>query len=87
MPAPPSARFRPSHDPALAKNFGWEISFIIIGALGFIWMGFWVFLYDRPETSKHVSKEELAYIEQDKELDNDKHPRTEPRRNWGSWSA
>lgn len=35
-------------------------------------MGFWVFLYDRPETSKHVSKEELAYIEQDKELDNEK---------------
>lgn len=34
-------------------------------------MGFWVFLYDRPETSKHVSKEELAYIEQDKELDNE----------------
>ena len=48
------------------------MAFIVIGALGFIWMGFWVFLYDRPETSKHVSKEELAYIEQDKELDNDK---------------
>lgn len=66
------ALFAPLTIPLLAKNFGWEISFIIIGALGFIWMGFWVFLYDRPETSKHVSKEELAYIEQDKELDNDK---------------
>src|SRR5574344_2292067 len=66
------ALFAPLTIPLLAKNFGWEISFIIIGALGFIWMGFWVFLYDRPETSKHVSKEELAYIEQDKELDNEK---------------
>lgn len=66
------ALFAPLTIPLLAKNFGWEISFIIIGALGFIWMGFWVFLYDRPETSKHVSKDELAYIEQDKELDNEK---------------
>lgn len=66
------ALFAPLTIPLLAKNFGWEISFIIIGALGFIWMGFWVFLYDMPETSKHVSKEELAYIEQDKELDNEK---------------
>ncbi len=66
------ALFAPLSIPVLAKNFGWEVSFIIIGALGFIWMGFWVFLYDKPETSKHVSKEELAYIEQDKELDNEK---------------
>ena len=24
---------------------GWEAAFIIIGALGFIWMGFWLFMY------------------------------------------
>ena len=66
------ALFAPLTIPVLAKNFGWEVSFIIIGALGFVWMGFWVFLYDKPEASKHVSKEELAYIEQDKELDNEK---------------
>lgn len=45
------------------------MAFIVIGILGFIWMGIWVFLYDKPEHSKYVSKEELAYIEQDKELD------------------
>ncbi len=42
-----------------------------------------MFLYDRPETSKHVSKEELAYIEQDKELDNDKTSENGTGRNWG----
>ena len=52
--------------PILAKSFGWEISFIIIGALGFIWMGFWVFMYDTPRKSKFVNKAELDYIEQDK---------------------
>lgn len=51
--------------PFIAKAFGWEMSFIIIGALGFVWMGFWVFLYDKPETHTKVSPEELAYIQQD----------------------
>ena len=62
----------PATIPLLAQFFkdrgvggGWEMAFIIIGALGFIWMGFWVFMYDKPEKSKHVSKAELDYIHQD----------------------
>ncbi len=51
--------------PPLAKHFGWEMAFIIIGGLGFIWMFFWQFMYDKPEKSKHVNAEELAYIQQD----------------------
>ena len=58
--------------PTIAKYFkgigvgnGWEMAFIIIGALGFIWMGFWVFMYDKPSKSKFVNSEELAYINQD----------------------
>ena len=53
--------------PLLAKSFGWETAFLIIGALGFIWMGFWVFMYDTPRESKRVNKAELDYIEQDKQ--------------------
>ena len=51
--------------PILASKFGWEMAFIIIGALGFVWMFFCVFMYDKPHTSKHVNKEELEYILQD----------------------
>ncbi len=51
--------------PVLADAFGWEMAFIIIGALGFIWMFFWVFMYDKPQHSKHVNAAELAYIQQD----------------------
>ena len=51
--------------PLIAKYCGWEMAFIIIGALGFIWMGFWVFMYSRPEDSAHVNEAELAYINQD----------------------
>ncbi|MDR3094765.1 MAG: MFS transporter [Bacteroidales bacterium] len=60
--------------PPLAKACGWEMAFIIIGALGFIWMGLWVFLYSAPEKSKFVNKAELDYIEQDK---NEETARTE----------
>jgi len=51
--------------PPLAVRFGWEWSFIIIGGLGFIWMFFWAFMYEKPEQSKRVNAAELAYIHQD----------------------
>ena len=58
--------------PLLARYFknagiggGWEMAFIIIGALGFIWLGFWIFIYQKPEESKRVNAAELAYIHQD----------------------
>lgn len=50
--------------PLLAKAYGWEMAFIIIGVLGFIWMGVWVFFYDKPENSKYVNAAELEYIRQ-----------------------
>lgn len=53
--------------PVLAKKFGWEMAFIIIGALGFVWAFLWQFLYDKPEDSKHVNEAELAYIHQDEQ--------------------
>lgn len=52
--------------PLLAKAYGWEMAFIIIGVLGFIWMGVWVFVYDKPEKSTYVNAAELEYIRQDK---------------------
>ena len=52
--------------PPLAKAFGWEWAFIIIGAMGFLWMGFWMFMYNPPHKSKFVNKAELDYIEQDR---------------------
>lgn len=51
--------------PFIAKAWGWEMAFIVIGALGFVWMGFWVFVYDKPEKHKRVNEVELAYIIQD----------------------
>ncbi len=53
--------------PPLAKSLGWDWAFIIIGGLGFLWMFFWHFMYDKPENSKHVNQAELDYIHQDDE--------------------
>lgn len=51
--------------PLIARFWGWEMSFIIIGALGFVWMGFWQFLYFKPADNPHVNGKELEYINQD----------------------
>lgn len=53
--------------PLIAARWGWEMSFLIIGALGFVWMGFWVFVYKKPESNPSVNNAELEYILQDKD--------------------
>ena len=60
------ALFAPLTIPLLAKAWGWEMAFIVIGALGFVWMGFWVFMYKKPSEHPRVNAAELEYIEQDK---------------------
>ena len=59
----------PASIPLLARAWGWEMSFIIIGALGYIWMALWIFLYDKPAKSKLVTEAELAYVNQDSEME------------------
>ncbi len=53
--------------PWMASRWGWESAFIIIGAIGFIWLFFWEQYYTPPREQKRLSAEELAYIESDKE--------------------
>ncbi|MDR2148988.1 MAG: MFS transporter [Tannerella sp.] len=48
--------------PFIAEKWGWEMAFIVIGALGFVWMGFWIFIYDKPEKHSKVNRAELDYI-------------------------
>ena len=54
--------------PLIAKWWGWEMAFILIGALGFVWMGFWVFYYKKPAENPRVNADELEYINQDEEV-------------------
>lgn len=59
------AMLAPVTIPFIAEAYGWEMAFIIIGAVGFIWMGFWSAMYNKPETHPKVNEAELAYIQQD----------------------
>ena len=58
----------PATIPLLARAWGWELAFIIIGVLGFVWMGLWIWLYDKPHRSSYVNQAELNYIEQDNDI-------------------
>ncbi len=60
----------PATIPLLARAWGWEMAFIVIGALGFFWMGLWAWLYDKPAKNKRVNQAELNYIEQDNDIAN-----------------
>lgn len=51
--------------PVLASAMGWEMAFIIIGGIGFIWAVLWAVLYNKPSESSYVNGAELAYIQQD----------------------
>ncbi len=42
--------------PLIAKYYGWEMAFIIIGGLGYVWMGIWVLIYKNKETTPSSSK-------------------------------
>jgi MFS transporter, ACS family, hexuronate transporter len=53
--------------PWIAENWGWEAAFLIIGAIGFLWLFFWFTLYDKPEQQKRLSAQELEYINSDSE--------------------
>ncbi|MCX6315768.1 MAG: MFS transporter [Bacteroidetes bacterium] len=51
--------------PWIEKHWGWEAAFLIIGAVGFIWLFFWLIYYEKPEEQKRMSAAELEYINSD----------------------
>ena len=51
--------------PWIAENWGWRAAFIIIGAIGFIWLIFWLIYYEKPEKQKRLSAAEYEYINSD----------------------
>ena len=51
--------------PWITINWGWRWAFILTGAVGFVWLVFWLWLYRKPEEHPRLSKAELDYIRSD----------------------
>jgi len=51
--------------PFMAKAWGWETAFLVIGAVGFLWLAAWLILYKPLENNNKVNAAERAYINQD----------------------
>lgn len=48
--------------PWIATNYGWQMAFIVIGAIGFLWLIFWYMYYEPPHLQKRMGDAERAYI-------------------------
>ncbi|MEI7422199.1 MAG: MFS transporter [Prolixibacteraceae bacterium] len=51
--------------PIIALKWGWQWAFIGTGALGFIWLLFWIPMYRKPELNRRLTESERTYILQD----------------------
>ncbi len=62
-------------------RWGWRPAFMIPGALGFLWLIGWRWLYYPPEAHPRISESELQMIVSDK-LESDAGPHSQTRTRW-----
>jgi len=46
----------------LSAKFGWQSAFVFTGAVGFVWLIFWLVFYQKPEEHPRLSVEEFKHI-------------------------
>ncbi|MGG1573213.1 MFS transporter [Fictibacillus sp. NRS-1165] len=48
----------------IIEGWGWQTAFVVIGLVGFVWLGFWLFYFrNKPSESKIANAAEVTYIE------------------------
>jgi ACS family hexuronate transporter-like MFS transporter len=57
----------PAMIPAIALNFGWRWTFVLAGLAGFVWLVFWLPMYDVPEKRPNLTKAEFDLIHSDQD--------------------
>ena len=45
-------------------RYGWQQAFVVTGAIGFVWVAVWLWLYRSPSEHSLITQEELDYIRQ-----------------------
>jgi len=51
--------------PLITAAFGWQMAFVLTGALGFFWLVFWLVFYEVPARQKRLTQAEYVYIRSD----------------------
>lgn len=51
--------------PWMLGVYGWEMAFIATGAVGFVWLAFWLVFYEIPSRQKRLQSPEYDYIHSD----------------------
>ncbi|RFZ84831.1 MFS transporter [Mucilaginibacter terrenus] len=51
--------------PWILGVYNWQMAFIITGAIGFVWLVFWVIFYEIPSRHKKINPAEYEYIHSD----------------------
>jgi ACS family hexuronate transporter-like MFS transporter len=51
--------------PWIAVQYGWRAAFLVTGAIGFLWLLFWLGWYRHPDKHSRISPRELAHIQSD----------------------
>lgn len=51
--------------PWILGVYGWQIAFLITGAIGFIWLIFWLIFYEIPSKHKKITAAEYEFIHSD----------------------
>jgi ACS family hexuronate transporter-like MFS transporter len=76
------AVFAPLSVPWIAKTWGWEAAFIVIGGIGFLWLFFWMYIYANPAEQKRLSATEFEYIKSDEEAEHASDANKDVKVNW-----
>lgn len=61
----------PAVVPVIAMKLGWQWAFVFAGIAGFIWLFFWMPMYNVPEQAKRLTQTELDYIRSDRDEQHD----------------
>ncbi|WP_394832206.1 MFS transporter [Pendulispora rubella] len=51
--------------PFITLTWGWPACFVVTGVVALLWLPVWLLVYRRPQEHPRVTREELAYIQQD----------------------
>ncbi|MDO9709813.1 MFS transporter [Paracraurococcus lichenis] len=70
----------------VTATWGWQAAFYVSGAVGLLWLVFWLGLYRAPEVHPDVTPEELAYIRSDPEPPVERVPWTALLAYAGTWT-